>query len=131
MKNEGNETILFILNLEDITDAPIKSDSYRNSLKNSTYTALSNQFIVICVKFHLCKLILCLKISTDTECVDVCSILCKHTLTEDITFIALSLDVDWYSYHCMQNSDIVKINAICYVKKQCSKKLNAKISVHP
>jgi len=57
VKNEGNETILFILNLEDITDAPIKSDSYRNSLKNSTYTSLSNQFIVIRVNF-LSKLFL-------------------------------------------------------------------------
>ncbi|KAI0240021.1 Potassium voltage-gated channel subfamily H member 2 [Lamellibrachia satsuma] len=37
VKNEGNETILFILNLEDITDAPIKSDSYRNSLKNNRH----------------------------------------------------------------------------------------------
>ena len=35
VKNELNETILFILNLEDITDAPVKNDSYRNSLKNS------------------------------------------------------------------------------------------------
>lgn len=35
VKNENNEVILFILNLEDITDAPVKSDSYRNSLKNS------------------------------------------------------------------------------------------------
>ena len=35
VKNENNDVILFILNLEDITDAPVKSDSYRNSLKNS------------------------------------------------------------------------------------------------
>ena len=35
VKNENNEVILFILNFEDITDAPVKSDSYRNSLKNS------------------------------------------------------------------------------------------------
>ena len=35
VKNEQNDVILFILNFEDITDAPVKSDSYRNSLKNS------------------------------------------------------------------------------------------------
>lgn len=36
VRNENSEIILFILNLEDITDAPLKNDSYRNSLKNST-----------------------------------------------------------------------------------------------
>jgi hypothetical protein len=35
VRNENNEIILFILNLEDITDAPLKNDSYRTSLKNS------------------------------------------------------------------------------------------------
>ena len=34
-KNERDEMMLFILNFEDITDAPVKSDSYRNALKNS------------------------------------------------------------------------------------------------
>ena len=34
VKNEANEVILFILNLEDITDAPVK-EMYRNSLRNS------------------------------------------------------------------------------------------------
>ncbi|KAK2152153.1 hypothetical protein LSH36_338g02006 [Paralvinella palmiformis] len=37
VKNENNEIILFILNLEDITDAPVRSDHCRNSLKNSKY----------------------------------------------------------------------------------------------
>jgi len=36
VRNENSDIILFILNLEDITDAPLKNDSYRNSLKNST-----------------------------------------------------------------------------------------------
>ena len=40
VKNENNEVILFILNLEDITDAPVKSDSYRNSLKNNSEATL-------------------------------------------------------------------------------------------
>jgi hypothetical protein len=35
VRNENGEIILFILNLEDITDAPVKNDSYRSSLKNS------------------------------------------------------------------------------------------------
>ena len=35
VKNENNEIILFILNLEDITDAPVKTENYRSSLKNS------------------------------------------------------------------------------------------------
>lgn len=38
VKNENNEIILFILNLEDITDAPVRSDHCRNSLKNSKYS---------------------------------------------------------------------------------------------
>ena len=36
VRNENNDIILFILNLEDITDAPLKKDSYRNALRNST-----------------------------------------------------------------------------------------------
>ena len=35
IKNESNEVVLFILNFEDITDAPYKKESYRNALKNS------------------------------------------------------------------------------------------------
>ena len=42
VRNESSEIILFILNLEDITDAPIKNDSYRSSLKNSQSLKLSN-----------------------------------------------------------------------------------------
>jgi hypothetical protein len=37
VKNETNEVILFILNFEDITDAPVKTDSYRSSLKNGLF----------------------------------------------------------------------------------------------
>ena len=42
VKNENNEIILFILNLEDITDAPVKTENYRSSLKNSKYCEYNN-----------------------------------------------------------------------------------------
>jgi len=35
VRNETSEIILFIVNLEDITDAPLKQDSYRGSLRHS------------------------------------------------------------------------------------------------
>jgi len=35
VRNESSEIILFIVNLEDITDAPLKHDSYRGSLRHS------------------------------------------------------------------------------------------------
>jgi len=38
VRNESSEIILFIVNLEDITDAPLKHDSYRGSLRHSLYT---------------------------------------------------------------------------------------------
>jgi len=39
VRNESSEIILFIVNLEDITDAPLKYDSYRGSLRHSLYTS--------------------------------------------------------------------------------------------
>ena len=33
VKNENNDVILFILNLEDITDAPVKTDVHRQSAR--------------------------------------------------------------------------------------------------
>jgi len=35
VKNENNDVILFILNLEDITDAPVKTDVHRHGSRKS------------------------------------------------------------------------------------------------
>ena len=65
MKNENNEIILFILNLEDITDAPVRSDHCRNSLKNSKYSKYS-----VCVGGGGYK----------CDCVSVCVCVCESHL---------------------------------------------------
>lgn len=37
VKNENNDVILFILNLEDITHAPTKTEVSQNNLRNSKW----------------------------------------------------------------------------------------------
>jgi len=45
VRNESSEIMLFIVNLEDITDAPLKHDSYRGSLRHSPYISAVCLFI--------------------------------------------------------------------------------------
>jgi len=51
VKNENNDVILFILNLEDITDAPVKTDVQKHASRKSgmIYTGHDSYFSVLFV----------------------------------------------------------------------------------
>jgi len=56
VRNESSEIILFIVNLEDITDAPLKHDAHRGSLRHSlsrccpSFLFLSCTIVVLVVR---------------------------------------------------------------------------------
>jgi len=58
VRNESSEIILFIVNLEDITDAPLKYDSYRGSLRHSLYTShVVSALLLVYYRFIVVSLI--------------------------------------------------------------------------